>query len=251
MTALIIVLILIVALLGVLVAGVLRSHAEILKTLHDMGMREDGTISEPPRNAPLTQPGVPAPRSTGTALGTDLTGTKPDGAPRQISILGAEHTTLLAFLSTGCTTCKGFWEEFGKRRDLKLPGNDTRMVIVTKSAAAESASKLRTLAPAHWPLVMSTEAWDHYGVPVSPYFILIDGPSGQVVGEGAGSSWSQVHSLLKQAVADAGLFNEAGRNAPGLSGAEREDRADAELRAAGVEPGDPSLYATTLPEEQE
>lgn len=249
MTALVIMLILIVLLLGVLVAGVLRSHAEILKTLHDLGMREDGTIAESPRNAPLTQPGVPAPREPGTVLATDLTGTKPDGAPRQISIVGADHTTLLAFLSTGCTTCKGFWEEFGNRRDLRLPGNDTRMVIVTKSAAAESASKLRSLAPSHWPLVMSTEAWDHYGVPVSPYFILIDGPTGQVVGEGAGSSWTQVHSLLNQAVADAGLFNQPGRNAGGSSGAQREDRADAELKAAGIEPGDPSLYTTTLPEE--
>lgn len=248
MTALVVTLIVMVVLLGVLVAGVLRSHAEILKTLHDMGMREDGTIAEPPRNAPLTQPGVPAPRTMDTA-GADISGTKVDGAPRVVSVVGAEHTTLLAFLSTGCSTCKSFWDEFGKRRDLKLPGVDTRMVIVTKGAAEESASRLASLAPAHWPLVMSSEAWDHYSVPVSPYFILVDGPSGQVVGEGAGASWRQVHSLLLQAVADVGLVSAGGRNSGSMSGSDREARADAELRAAGVEPGDPSLYATSPPEE--
>ncbi len=247
MTALVVTLILIVFLLGVLVAGVLRSHAEIMRTLHDMGMREDGTFAEQPRNAPLTQPGVSPPR-TSDAPGADITGTKPDGSPRQISVVGTDHTTLLAFLSTGCSTCKVFWQEFGRRRDLHLPGTDTRMVIVTKSANAESASQLASLAPAHWPLVMSTEAWDHYGVPVSPYFILVDGPNGQIVGEGAGTNWKQVHSLLGQAVADAGLFTGAGRNAGTATGAEREARADQELRAAGIEPGDPSLYTTEAPE---
>lgn len=249
MTALIVILILVVLLLGVLVAGVLRSHAEIMRTLHDMGMREDGTFAESPRNAPLTQPGVSPPR-TSDAPGVDITGTKPDGSPRQISVVGTDHTTLLAFLSTGCTTCKGFWQEFGKRRNLELPGNDTRMVIVTKSANAESASQLAALAPAHWPLVMSTEAWDHYGVPVSPYFILVDGPNGQVVGEGAGTTWEQVHSLLGQAVADAGLTTGGGRHNGTAGGADRENRADEELRAAGIEPGDPSLYVTDAPESE-
>lgn len=247
MTALIVILMLVVLLLGVLVAGVLRSHAEILRTLHDLGMSEDGSLTERPRNAPLTQPGVAPPRTAATPA-ADITGVKPNGSPRQISIVGAEHTTLLAFLSTGCSTCKAFWQEFGRRRDLDLPGTDTRLVIVTKGPEAESASRLAELAPVHWPLVMSTEAWDHYGVPVSPYFILVDGPSGQAVGEGAGSTWRQVHSLLNQAVADVGLFDTARRRHTSAQGGNREARADAELRAAGIEPGDPSLYPTGAPE---
>lgn len=243
-TALVVTLIVIVGLLGVLVAGLLRSHADILRALHDLGMREDGTLADRPRNAPLTQPGVSPPRQSQSPA-IDITGSKPDGSPRQISVVGTGHTTLLAFLSTGCSTCQAFWTEFSKRRDLALPGTDPRMVIVTKDPDAESMSKLRSLAPSHWPLVMSTAAWDHYGVPVSPYFILIDGPSGSVVGEGAGTNWRQVHSLLTQSVADAGIFEDRAATGPGSM---REARADAELRAAGIEPGDPSLYHAGPPE---
>ena len=45
---------------------------------------------------------------------------------------------------------------------------------------------------------MTSEAWDDYGVPVSPYFVLVDGPSGRVVGEGAGTSWEQVARPARQ-----------------------------------------------------
>ena len=38
MVALVVLLTIVVALLGVLVAGLLRSHAEVLRTLHDMGV---------------------------------------------------------------------------------------------------------------------------------------------------------------------------------------------------------------------
>ena len=56
---------------------------------------------------------------------------------------------------------------------------------------------------------------------------------GRVVGEGAGASWPQVANLLGQASADAVLRG---------SGAVRETRDNDALRAAGIEPGHPSLY---------
>ena len=44
MTALVVALVLVVALLAVLVIGLLRSHSEILKALHDLGVNlEDGS----------------------------------------------------------------------------------------------------------------------------------------------------------------------------------------------------------------
>ena len=52
--------------------------------------------------------------------------------------------------------------------------------------------------------VMSSEAWDAYGIPMSPYFVLVDGTRG-VIGEGAAASWAQVIDLLGKAAADAGL----------------------------------------------
>ncbi|MGH9053093.1 MAG: hypothetical protein ACRDWX_08800, partial [Acidimicrobiia bacterium] len=85
-----------------------------------------------------------------------------------------------------------------------------------------------------------------YQVPVSPYFILVDGPSGRVVGEGAAATWPQVASLLGQAMADAGLAVE---RSAGLDTADREARADRELLRAGIHPGHASLYPAGPPEE--
>ena len=94
---------------------------------------------------------------------------------------------------------------------------------------------------------MSSEAWDAYDVPVAPFFALVDGPSGTVLGEGAAGTWEQVTSMLRQALDDAGLVDTEGRSTRGRSvkhrsDAHREERADRDLLAAGIRPGDPSLY---------
>ena len=86
-------------------------------------------------------------------------------------------------------------------------------------------------------------------MPGAPYFVLVDGTSGDVVGEGSGSSWDQVSDLLAQAMADAGLAADQGRRVGGgpvaararRDGAAREARVDADLHAAGIGPDDPSL----------
>ena len=141
-------------------------------------------------------------------------------------------------------TCAAFWEEFQTNRDLALPGTDTRLVIITKGRDAESPAKVTSLAPAHHLTVMSTNAWDDYKVPVSPYFIMVDGSTGHVVGEGAATSWTQVDSLMRQAMADGG----ASESRRGLNGQAREARADETLAAAGIEAGHPSLYPGSAPE---
>jgi hypothetical protein len=106
-----------------------------------------------------------------------------------------------------------------------------RLVIVTKDGADESISTLRRLAPRGVPVVLSSAAWADYNVPGSPYFVLVDGQQGRVRGEGTGSTWEQVQNLFRQAADDA-------------DDASREARIDRELRAHGIEPGDPSLYRT-------
>jgi hypothetical protein len=94
---------------------------------------------------------------------------------------------------------------------------------------------------------MSSEAWGDYQVPVSPYFIMVDGSTGQVVGEGEGegaaTSWAQVDSLMRQAMADGGTSG----GCRGLNGQAREGRADDTLAAAGIEAGHPSLYPGRAP----
>src|SRR5437868_417173 len=80
-----------------LVAGLLRSNAEILRRL---GPPVDG-LPEPPQDARLP-PGVPAPAVGGTTPDGDAIGLAFDGA--------GSAPTLLAFLTSGCSSCAGFWE---------------------------------------------------------------------------------------------------------------------------------------------
>ena len=255
-TVLVVLLALVVALLAVLVVGLLRSHAEILRRLHELGAGiyddEDGTTVTSPASttggvrSPVelrTRPGVPEPRSAEGLVATDahdIAGVTPMGSATMAGVVGTGHTTLLAF-----------WRAFGDGEGTRLPGRDTRLVIVTKGTEAESSSAVALLAPAGVTTIMSTEAYDEYSVPANPYFILVDGPTGRVLGEGAAASWSQVSTLLGQAAADAGLALDGSpltRSAPAgrMSGPERAARADDDLLAAGIGPGHPSLYPDHL-----
>ncbi len=255
---------LVIAVLGVLVVGLLRSHAEILRRLHELGAgvydedESSGGVSSAieltERPDIRTRDGVPEPREIAAVAGHDVSGVTPTGNGKAVGVVGTGHSTLLAFLSSGCGTCGDFWRAFARGEADALPGRDTRLVIVTKSPEEESVSAVRELATSEHVTVMSSQAFDDYGVPVSPYFILVDGPSGQVVGEGAAGNWSQVANLLRQAAADAGiaLEGETARTARrARPGDEREARADTDLLAAGIVPGHPSLYPEPRVEDEE
>jgi hypothetical protein len=266
--ALVILELIIISLLAVLVIGLLRSHAEILRRLHELGagIYEEGEDAEPAgtgasgvttrvelgERAPAirTRDGVPTPRLDDTPA-HDISGLSPTGSASAIGVVDTTHFTLLAFLSSGCGTCADFWRAFTNDEATALPGEDTRLVIVTKGPESESPAAVQTLAPPRVTTVMSTQAYTDYGVPVSPYFILVDGPDGRVIGEGAAATWTQVANLLRQALADAGHPSVASSPASpaGLNGAARETRADDELLAAGIGPGHPSLYPNATPPE--
>ncbi len=222
----------VVGLLTILVVALLRSHAEILATLHELGagVHDDDRIE--------TREGVPQPRPAAAADArvSDFVGRAPGGGVVNVGIEGTDHNTLLAFLSSTCLTCRGFWEAFADPEQRELAGGNTRIVVVTKSADAESPATIASLATEDVTVVMSSEAWLRYEVEVAPYFLLVEARSGAVVGEGAASSWDQVRSLLGQAEAD---------GAHGLrhrSGQARSDDSDEALRRAGIEPNDLRLY---------
>jgi hypothetical protein len=251
MTALVIALGVVVGLLAVLVAGLLRSHADILRALHALGITEEeltGPDDGPPDGVDdgatfRTQPGVPRPRGAEALDGAahDIVGTTPSGGAARAAVLATRHTTLLAFLSSGCLTCRDFWDAFSRKLD--LPGTDTRLVIVTQGPESESAATVAGLAPEQHTVLMSSEAWNDYAVPVSPYFLLIDGPSGEIIGEGAASSWDSVQGLLDQALADTGRNRSGTRTGTSRArGAVRQADTDQALADAGIEPGDERLH---------
>lgn len=231
MTAVLIIEGLAIILLAVLVVGLLRSNADVLRALHELGAGEPGAQTTRSRHQHA------APQREGTA--PDVQGSTLSGSAVHVGVSGAAHPTLLAFLSTGCSACIGLWEGLAAGIG-RMGRDDMRLVVVTKGREAESESRLRELAPEGVSLVQSTEAWADYEVPVSPYFVLVDGPSGSVIGEGSAGSWNQVTSLMTQALADA-----QGTRTDRIDNGEL--RADAELRKAGILPGDPSLYHEERP----
>lgn len=229
----------VVALLAVLVIGLLRSNAEVLRALEDLGagLEDDGAG---PRRRRDDQPASQA--RTGRAA-HDLNGTILAGGSQAVRVTGVGHDTLLLFLSSGCLTCRSFWGAMREPGGLGLPSR-VRVVAVTKDLDAESPSELAGLVPSRGAQhLLSSQAWADYAVPGSPYAVLVDGHAGRVVGEGTGTSWEQVGNLLAQATGD---LVYAGQDTPRQPKARRdmtvERDTDAELLAAGIRPGDPSLY---------
>lgn len=217
---------LLLVVLVVLVAGLLRSHAEILRRLGPAGDAEPSSIQPPPAAGARVAAEHPAP---------PLSGTTPMGDPVTLAFDGASSmTTLLAFLTSGCSTCAGFWDTLAEPR---LPAG-VQTVIVTRGAERESPAKLRSLAPHGVPVVMSSQAWADYRTPGAPYFVLVDG---MVLGEGVATTWQALASLVSDAIAEEPRLRTAG------AGAERARDIDERLAAAGIGPDHPSLRPGTAP----
>lgn len=210
LTAIVAVETVVLALLALVTVGLLRNHAELLRRLpddaHD-GHADDAHGFEPATHrAGATIPShLPGPRGAATPV-ADISGPTLDGA--QIAISPAKTDTLVAFLSSGCLTCKTFWDGLQPARRDALPGG-ARLIVVVKDRDKESPSRLRDLAPPDLPVVMSSKAWDDYGVTMSPYFLFVGASSGTVRSEGAASSWEQVRSLLTDSLDDERLAKEA------------------------------------------
>lgn len=225
-------------LLALLVAGLLRSHAEILRRLESS---DQGSGALDPME------GLPPARTESTAA-FDIVGTTLTREAIKVSV-NVGSNTLLAFLSSGCSSCQSLWEGLDPRHRPSIPGG-ARIVVVTKDSAYESPSRLQDVVPRDVTLIMSSDAWEAYRVQGSPYFIYVDGRTGTIIGEGTASGWPQVISLIRDAFADAALAAEAiqtrgvaghpGR--PANRSADRARRAEAELLAAGIGPGHPSLH---------
>ncbi len=278
MLALVCLTIVMVVLLGVLVVGLLRSHADILRALHSLGAGVGdpaGEAADPSAPVEFTPgvdgagrrqvPGVGAsgpplvigpslPPERDTSSVPDVVGVTPGGDAQAVTVGGAAHHTLLAFLSSGCTTCAGFWDGLAAPASLGLPSG-VRPVVVTKGIEFESPTELghRGALAAGVPVIMSTEAWEAYEVPGSPFFVLVDGPGARRIGEGSAMQIEQIARMVRQALDEAGVATPTGGVPAGVDGPviERGDRRresdnDRHLLAAGILPGNRSLYPTSL-----
>jgi hypothetical protein len=224
-----------IALLAILVVGLLRSHALILRALHELGAGlelEKGGAGRPAGSttAPLNlQAGVVAAGRPETGA-ADVVGRSVHDEEVSIPVSGPGRRTLVAFLSSGCSVCQTFWDELAAG-PVDVPGG-ARLVVVAKGPEEESTSRLRELAGGRIEVVQSSGTWTDYAVPGSPYFVYVD--DGTIIGEGSSTSWTQVRDLMGQAVNDAKAATRGGRDDLAV--------VDRELLGAGIHPGHPSLY---------
>jgi hypothetical protein len=256
MLALMCVVTVVVILLAVLVAGLLRSHADILHALHDLGAGvgdpTGGTVHDHATHDHAAQPvpvplhmGPPLPGERNASSAPDLVGVSPEGDAVAIGVTGVDRLTLLAFLSSGCVTCAEFWASLQDPVSSGFPP-DLRVVAVTKGPEFEIPSEVARRAGGRIAVVMSTESWGDYEVPGSPFFVLIDGRAGRRIGEGVANRADQIADLVRRAWDEERSPGQSGSTsraaAVGLDGKEREARNDQELQGVGILPGDPSLY---------
>jgi hypothetical protein len=223
----------VLALLVLLVAGLLRSHAEILRRLGPPSAEDRHRAPDERQDPRLPSP---ARRATSTRQGNEIVGVTLEREPVKIGFGDGYPPTLLAFLTSGCTVCESFWSDLREgRRPPELPA-EIRVVPVTKDPAHESPSRLRSLAPRGTQVVMSSAAWSDYGVPAAPYFVYLEGDS--ILGEGSANGWKQISSLVRDAIDDLEVAR---------GGEARTRDIDRVLAASGIGPGHPSLYPAGQP----
>ncbi|MDH3190287.1 MAG: hypothetical protein OEM39_06565 [Acidimicrobiia bacterium] len=229
--AIVIVLALVVILMAMLIAGLLRSHAEILRKLEALGMGADdhdhrGSLSitaKPDRKPPSSLPGI--------------SGVDPDGQPVTLSPTLGSHSALIAFLSTSCSSCTVFWENLDQP-EMVFGGRTHRVIVATMGPNDESPTRAASLRRGKADVVMSTQAWEDYEVPGAPYFVVAD-PADGILGEGSADTFQALVGFLEDSLNDR-RWDEATAARP--PGGDREDRIDRELRAAGLEPNDERLH---------
>src|SRR4051812_2756226 len=102
---------LILVVMAVLLAGLLRSHAEVLVAVKG---RRASTAPQPSGRTPLdVDPRLPEePGQREVIAAPPVVGTRLDGTEVKIQLAGRDANVLLAFLSSGCTTCDAFWSVF-------------------------------------------------------------------------------------------------------------------------------------------
>src|SRR5205807_9805004 len=127
MTALVACETLLLVLLVLLVAGLLRSHAEILRRLGPPDQESSGDGD-----------GLPSPERRAGTQAHELAGMTINGDAVKVGFGADSPPTLLAFLSTGCTVCENFWHDLRAGRAPTDLVSRLRLIAVTTDPSHES-----------------------------------------------------------------------------------------------------------------
>ena len=218
----------------VYIVALLRSHADILRRLT---LLEDG--------APAARPRSPEPVIGGGEVrnARPISGTTLDGDAVALSFDRGSPVTLLAFMTSGCSSCAPLWS--GLRQPAGLHELVDRVIVVTHGTDRESPAKVRRLAPATVEVIMAGAAWEDYAVPASPHFVLTDGGGG-ILGRGSALSIDQLVEMVSEARDDAAEARRQEQGGAGLltvrTTEQRAARSAQALADAGIAAGHPSLY---------
>jgi hypothetical protein len=116
-------------------------------------------------------------------------------------------------------------------------GHRHRVVIVTLGEAEESPTRAQSMAKPGVDVIMSSTTWSEFDVPGAPYFVLIEPGTGRVLGEGSAVTYDALVEFLTDATNDQQWDVQVGGGP-----VDEGSRIDADLRRAGILPGDPRLY---------
>ncbi len=219
---------LLVGLLAILTVGLLRTQAELLKTLNKLGVRLDEEESA----APIVITPV------GRSAAHEIVGANPNGDPVVKSVVTGSDPVLVSFLSTTCTSCSEFWEAIDSD-EMMIHNARYRVLVVTLGPDEESPTRAMKLSRGDVDVIMSSDAWSRFEVPGAPYFVVVNPADGRIIGEGTAANMSALSTFLGDAAGD--LRWDASRGSD-RTDADREKMVDDELRRAGLLPGDPRLY---------
>lgn len=245
-------------LVSFLVVGLLRAYAEVIRRLHELG---EATAPSPSAIAGNGTPSIAAENNLGASVGEvafPIRGHRPGGGATSIDFSGnnREQGVLITFLTAGCVSCGSIWQSLQQSQEEIQELGIARIVAVTKGADEEDAIRVTRLAGEFTDVIMSSDAFGLYGVDFAPYYVLVK-PTGEIAGVGSAQSWRQMLEMIREATLDEdfaarvvprrGLLSMLGRRSGhAFSSVEAPKqqaiRAEAELAAAGIGPGHPSLY---------
>jgi hypothetical protein len=172
-----------IAILSLLISGLLRTQTRIVEALRQLQAAREAT--------PATRhgwDGVP----TLAAVAPEVSGVDLDGRPVR---LATDRRRVLAFLTSGCSSCGWWWQQLAAAGSAMVTG----LVVVTPDPGSDAPDDIRALWRPGLAVVMSSGAWEAYGVRSGSTFVVVD--DGRIVAAGSAGDWDALAALLSAAPA--------------------------------------------------